>query len=1018
MEHQNRHSGWPADTALALVRRWVLAMAMGVLPCMYAQAATPQAHTVIGNQAAASYVDAAGNSRTVTSNVVKTTVSQIGAYTLSNDNARAGAFGTVVYMPHTLTNLGNGSDTFMVTVAEPGAGSIFSAIAVYPDANGNGVPSSSDPLCSSAGVSCATTGFSQMIAGNGGSFSFIVAYTIQPNGNLVTQASGHAIVRAVPDPQTSFHATYSPAERSRTDTVGLTLGASFNLTTAIAAPAVPPSSGAWPEAISMGRVSAPGCPVVWSSTVVSSNPACTYTVYTLRYTNTGNARAPLSLQDALPPGLAYVRGSAVWSSLSGTALEDRPDSAPQGVGANTITFSFNELDNTLRATIAGVNPNSAGTLSFVVLVRDSALPGQVSTGNKAVYSSTHCDATQTRIDPNNCAGQDPATGIRLQLETNIAPFIVKPTYGVVVASEASQLSDPTSPPPPEGVNLVVVPTVNAGNAVQFRSVITNTGSVVDSFNLSAASPSGTRWLPSGTVYTFLREDGLSPFTDTNQDGIVDTGPVPAGGSIEVILSVQWPVIPGMGTGPYETMLTATSVGSGAEVNPNGRDSIWHRVNAMLGSMVDLTGTAAGNQSLVDNNGQVESRSCAVTGGCDFGPGPSVQPTATRAATQATPTAFDVYIRNNDGVDNSYVVSASLPTGWQVKFVDGATPSCSADAIAQPIGVGVGAQRRIVACVFAPADAAVGTYTFRVNAVSSRAASTGTSVSDGLMYAVQVMPPVRTELKLLPALGNSPVAAGGVVDFAVKLANTGTTSCALAPGGFDVTVTLDASATQAGWRVGAYAERADHAGAMIISPLGAPRGSAPGNLSDSTLGVSPFRVGDELSLRIRLFAPANAAAYSSVNVQLRIEDVSSAACPSLTGVYTAQVRSEHVSVHKSQVLDPTCSGSDQLLQQLTTASLEAAPGQCLIYQVRLINEGSAVVSNVVLSDGIPAYTTYTPIAGSQPSVQCDASQLTGPRVRLEQNLEGIDVRSVWCGSEENSLAPAGTMTLRFSVQVDN
>ena len=79
MEHQNRHSGWPADTALALVRRWVLAMAMGVLPCMYAQAATPQAHTVIGNQAAASYVDAAGNSRTVTSNVVKTTVSQIGA---------------------------------------------------------------------------------------------------------------------------------------------------------------------------------------------------------------------------------------------------------------------------------------------------------------------------------------------------------------------------------------------------------------------------------------------------------------------------------------------------------------------------------------------------------------------------------------------------------------------------------------------------------------------------------------------------------------------------------------------------------------------------------------------------------------------------------------------------------------------------------------------------------------------------------------------------------------------------
>ena len=86
--------------------------------------AAPAAGTVIGNQATATYTDAGGTPRTATSNLVQTTVSQVKSFTLTANGARTAAAGQTVYYPHTITNTGNGTDTYTLN-APPATGGLF-----------------------------------------------------------------------------------------------------------------------------------------------------------------------------------------------------------------------------------------------------------------------------------------------------------------------------------------------------------------------------------------------------------------------------------------------------------------------------------------------------------------------------------------------------------------------------------------------------------------------------------------------------------------------------------------------------------------------------------------------------------------------------------------------------------------------------------------------------------------------------------------------------------------------------
>src|SRR5688500_17391222 len=116
--------------------------------------APPPAGTSIGNQASATYTDASNTPRSTTSNVAITIVQQVSSFTLSASQSRFSPPGAQVYFAHTIVNTGNGADTFNLSVVNNPAGDNFdlTSLALYEDANADGLPDNATPITSSGPI--------------------------------------------------------------------------------------------------------------------------------------------------------------------------------------------------------------------------------------------------------------------------------------------------------------------------------------------------------------------------------------------------------------------------------------------------------------------------------------------------------------------------------------------------------------------------------------------------------------------------------------------------------------------------------------------------------------------------------------------------------------------------------------------------------------------------------------------------------------------------------------------------
>ena len=102
------------------------------------------------------------------------------SFTLTADGVRTAAPGGQGVFPHILTNTGNGSDTFPLSLVNLGGDDFdLTGLAIYADADGNGVPDNFTPL--------ATTG--PLAAG--GVFRFVVVGNVpgtQVGGDIALHA--------------------------------------------------------------------------------------------------------------------------------------------------------------------------------------------------------------------------------------------------------------------------------------------------------------------------------------------------------------------------------------------------------------------------------------------------------------------------------------------------------------------------------------------------------------------------------------------------------------------------------------------------------------------------------------------------------------------------------------------------------------------------------------------------------------------------------------------------------------
>lgn len=382
----SRHSPAAGCRRLRLSRLSRLALAaLALLGAASAHALTA-AGASISNQATATYTDAASTARTVSSNTVVTVVQQVGSLTMSVNGAKNAAPGAQVSYPHTITNTGNGPDSFLLSATNSGAFA-HAGVLFYADANGDGVADNATPIVATDSIAAGAT------------YKFVAVATVP--ANAPANAANSIVVTAA--------SVYAPGSTAtNTDTTTASAVSTVDIT-GNAPGAGAPGAGAGPE--------------VTPTITNAVNPGGT-TRYTLYLNNGGNAPDTFNLQAStdgsfgattLPPGWTVVfkdaAGSVITSSTvpaGGNSLVYADVTPPGGAVAAASDLYFRAAGTTSGASdrlhVAAVVLPAAGQ---VALVKSQAL-------------DANCDgiADTPFVLVNITVGAVPGACIRYQIAAN------------------------------------------------------------------------------------------------------------------------------------------------------------------------------------------------------------------------------------------------------------------------------------------------------------------------------------------------------------------------------------------------------------------------------------------------------------------------------------------------------------------------------------------------------------------------------------------------------------------------
>ncbi|MFI5447718.1 beta strand repeat-containing protein [Polaromonas sp. UC242_47] len=849
---------------------------------MAAHAAPPPAGTSISNQASATYSDASGITRTVTSNVVQTTVQQIASLTLVANGAQNATPGSVVSYPHTLTNTGNGSDSFNLGVVHTSGGFTMTNMQIFAD-NGSGQPTG--PALTSSGPLAA-----------GAVFKFIVQGTVP-----AAATTGSAEVMTV----TATSVFPGGASASNTDTTTVTSNAVVTLS---------------------------------KSASVSSGPAGTAITYTLTYTNTGNSTATaVAITDVLPAGLTYTAGSARWSATGATALSDGGGSS--GTAPNTLTSGYTLATKTLLVTLNQVTAGQSGTVSFGVTVAAGTAPGTLN--NTATTSYNNGAATVTG-------------------SSNTVPFTVQQMALVTLTGDT--VAGPAAP----------------GSQVSFTNTVTNTGNGSDTFNMTLSSGN----FPAGTTFQLYKSDGTTPLVDTNADGTVDTGPLAAGASYNVILKATLPPSATNTAAPFIVAKTATSV-----FDPTKSASANDTLTAIAGAKVDLTNDAVTGVG-VPGVGIFPNGEAAIVKSNAVNPGASTVFTLVANNTGPSPDSYNL----GASTVNTFA-SVTLPAGWTVNFrADGGSNNCSTMGATITNTGTVAANGAVFVCavVSVPVGSSAG-----VTDLYFRTLSPTSGVSDTVHDAVSVVA-VRS-ITLTPN-GAGQTYPGGSYVYSHTLTNTGNV---LEGNGTLSTMALSATNAQAGWTSTLYYDANNNGVLDATDPLISGNLNAVAGL---TTGLAP---GAAITVFNKVIAPSGATpgAVDTTTITVTTSNVAGGYSTTVPAVAIATdsttVIAGNLTLTKMQALDAfPCTGTPA--GAYAQGNLSALPGRCVLYQVTVTNVGSANATAVVISDSTPSYTTLSSAAAST------VGTVTGPAV----GAAGTVTATI------GTLTPGQSAVVTFGVKVDN
>src|SRR6516164_4137552 len=534
------------------IRQWVVSpigrtlAALSVVACAgiaVVAIAAPPAGTTIGNQATATYTDAASNSYTVTSNPVTTVVQQVAGLTLTANGTRVAAPGGQAVFPHVVTNNGNGTDSFTLSASNNGGDDFdLTGLVLYVDADGNAVSAfdgtqtafNTDQVnaTSNAVVNVTKSISAPSGASPSGPYTYTLTYTNSGNATAgsvrLTDVIPAGMTYVAGSARWSSTGATALSDADSTDTHGAganTIRWDFNVATPGAVTAIvnqvpPGQSGSVTFAVNVNAALPPQ--------VIGNTTRFAY------FDGAGNVGplftnvAPFTVTQSA--GVTFT-GQTVASAVQGATVSFT--NTLKNTGNGNDVFDISTGGNTFPAGSIvqlfqsdGVTPltDSNGNLTpdvgplapgatYVVILKVT-LPAAASGGpyqvQKTATSATNPASTATATDVLTAI-----TGNAVDV-TNNAPL--PGGAGAGAGPEAA---------------FVDRQTVLPGNTARFTLYVNNTSSQPDAYDL-AASTAGTFAsivLPAGWTVTF--RNGANAV-------ITSTGPIAAGGNMLVYADVSVP----------------------------------------------------------------------------------------------------------------------------------------------------------------------------------------------------------------------------------------------------------------------------------------------------------------------------------------------------------------------------------------------------------------------------------------------------------------------------------------------
>lgn len=957
-------------------------MGLGLVLAAGQTLALTPAGTDINNRATVTYEDAIGNSYSAQSNESTVTVAEVYFATLEEDGEKFGAPGETVYFPHTLKNTGNAQDTYTLGAVDDDTPA--DSYTVYRDENGNGVPDAGESPVTSVTLNADE------------SVELIVAVPVPASkvaGDEINATLTAETPNGVVDDLTSANGR-DTLEGTNNDRVTVTTDAVLQLS---------------------------------KSAVVTGNTI----TYTLQVKNNGGRAAEnVDIFDPIPANATFAEIVSVNGLLASSGdqwLNSTGDLAnlPHGYSnpgdgdlADVTEPPGEDLNGNgaTGETVKGINFRDAlmGVNTTVTVVYKVSFSGTLPSGT--TIRNTFAAEGDLDGDGNT---DDPST-------SNTTTTTIQPIYAVDATDTGDGDDD-------DGLNDVALQDqASSGATVAFANIVANNGNGSDVFDLTIDNdagesyddingigvvPPGAQAFPAGTLFTFWNETNNTQLTDTNGNGVPDTGTLASGAVRRITVRAKLPA--GLSPqGPFVATMLATSFGD----NTISDDKL-EVLNEIIAPAVDLANSHSAD--LIDGNTDADAFNAAA-------------PTDFRSVAVGGVATFPLFVANNSGNPQSFTLGANLPEGWSVVFrevgidtddgsggpADGivdntanednvvtATPNLPAGAVYH-----YEAEVQVSATVSEALSNFTGTVTSSgLNGVDANGDSDGDypvrftvatpdgSISDQKLDAVDVI--ANRNVSVTPD-GSGQVQPGGNIDYNHVIANSGNTT-------EDLAITGENSLAGDGWSSNTqlfvngtgWVELSNLATGPVS--LRKPNGEfitveVDNSGADTVVTLEP---GQRLDVQVTVFAPSNAPAGTVDTYTLTAGNAN----VSDTGTDTTEVVIGQVRLDKQAAIDTACDCAGGTWPAIDDAGFAAvqsnpvAPGECVVWQLTATNEGATPANEVVITDEQTEFTSN--LVANEAVI---ASGGTAPA-----DTSGLPVVEWAIGT----LVPGNSATAQFCVEVN-